>query len=122
MSTFCEVPFEPLGMNGSNYISWSAHIHNVLRTMVLLLSKLLKLAFYLKISTICQIKKKNACCVIVVLLTSCLKVWTKILQIIYKRRRNFERYVLMHIAFGNSSRQYAKRIVTTKIKKKKKSQ
>ena len=33
MSTFCEVPFEPLGMNGSNYISWSAHIHNVLRTM-----------------------------------------------------------------------------------------
>ena len=76
MSTFCEVPFEPLGMNGSNYISWSAHIHNVLRTMVLLLSKLLKLAFYLKISTICQIKKKNACCVIVVLLTSCLKAWT----------------------------------------------
>ena len=33
MSTFCEVPFEPLGMNGSNYISWSAHICNVLRTM-----------------------------------------------------------------------------------------
>ena len=33
MSTFCEVPFEPLGMNGSNYISWSAHIHNVLRTI-----------------------------------------------------------------------------------------
>ena len=33
MSTFCEVPFEPLGMNGSNYISWSAHIHNVLRNM-----------------------------------------------------------------------------------------
>ena len=33
MSTFCEVPFEPLGMNGSNYISWSAHIRNVLRTM-----------------------------------------------------------------------------------------
>ena len=33
MSTFCEVPSEPLGMNGSNYISWSAHICNVLRTM-----------------------------------------------------------------------------------------
>ena len=33
MSIFCEVPFEPLGMNGSNYISWSAHICNVLRTM-----------------------------------------------------------------------------------------
>ena len=33
MSTFCEVLFEPLGMNGSNYISWSAHIRNVLRTM-----------------------------------------------------------------------------------------
>ena len=33
MSTFCEVLFEPLGMNGSNYISWSTHIRNVLRTM-----------------------------------------------------------------------------------------
>ena len=33
MSTFCEVPFEPLGMNGSNYIFWSAHIRNVLRTI-----------------------------------------------------------------------------------------
>ena len=33
MSTFGKVPFEPLGMNGSNYIFWSAHIHNVLRNM-----------------------------------------------------------------------------------------
>ena len=33
MSTFCEVPFEPLGMNGSNYIFWSTHIRNVLRTI-----------------------------------------------------------------------------------------
>src|SRR6185312_11212201 len=33
MSTFCEVLFEPLGMNGSNYISWSAHIHKMLRNM-----------------------------------------------------------------------------------------
>ena len=33
MSTFCEVPFEPLNMNGSSYISWSAHICNVLRTI-----------------------------------------------------------------------------------------
>ena len=33
MSTFCEVPFEPLGINGSNYISWSAHIRNMLRNM-----------------------------------------------------------------------------------------
>jgi len=33
MSTFCEVPFEPLGINGSNYISWSAHIRNMLKNM-----------------------------------------------------------------------------------------
>ena len=33
MSIFCEVSSEPFGMNGSNYISWSAHICNVLRTM-----------------------------------------------------------------------------------------
>ena len=33
MSTFCEVPFEPLGINGSNYIFWSAHIRNMLRNM-----------------------------------------------------------------------------------------
>ena len=33
MLTFCDVPFEPLGMNSSNYISYSAHIRTVLRTM-----------------------------------------------------------------------------------------
>ena len=33
MSTTCEVPFEPLSLDGSNYSSWSAHILNVLRTM-----------------------------------------------------------------------------------------
>jgi len=33
MSTNCEVPFEPLSLDGSNYSSWSAHILNVLRTM-----------------------------------------------------------------------------------------
>ena len=33
MSTFYEVPFEPLGMNGSNYIFWSAHIRNMLRNI-----------------------------------------------------------------------------------------
>ena len=33
MSTTCEVPFEPLSLDGSNYSSLSAHIINVLRTM-----------------------------------------------------------------------------------------
>ena len=33
MSTLCEVPFEPLVMDGSNYSSWSAHVLNALRTM-----------------------------------------------------------------------------------------
>ena len=33
MSTTCEVPLEPLALDGSNYTSWSAHILNVLRTM-----------------------------------------------------------------------------------------
>ena len=33
MSTLCEVPFEPLIMDGSNYSSWSAHVLNALRTM-----------------------------------------------------------------------------------------
>ena len=33
MSTTCEVPFEPLSLDGSNYTSWSAHILNVLKTM-----------------------------------------------------------------------------------------
>ena len=33
MSTACEVPCEPLSLDGSNYSSWSAHILNVLRTM-----------------------------------------------------------------------------------------
>ena len=33
MSTPCEVPFESLRCNSSNYPSWSAHVLNVLRTM-----------------------------------------------------------------------------------------
>ena len=33
MSTTCEVPFEPLSLDGSNYSSWSAHVLNILRTM-----------------------------------------------------------------------------------------
>ena len=33
MSTTCEVPFEPLSLDGSNYSSWSAHVPNILRTM-----------------------------------------------------------------------------------------
>ena len=33
MSTTCEVPLEPLALDGSNYTSWSAHIFNVLRIM-----------------------------------------------------------------------------------------
>ena len=33
MSTTCEVPFEPLSLDGSNYSFWPAHVLNVLRTM-----------------------------------------------------------------------------------------
>ena len=33
MLTTCEVLFEPLSLDGSNYSSWSAHVLNVLRTM-----------------------------------------------------------------------------------------
>ena len=33
MSTTCEVLFEPLSLDGSNYSSWSAHVLNLLRTM-----------------------------------------------------------------------------------------
>ena len=33
MSTLCEVSFEPLQCDGSNYYSWSAHILNSLRTL-----------------------------------------------------------------------------------------
>ena len=33
MSTLCEVSFEPLQCDGSNYYSWSAHVLNTLRTL-----------------------------------------------------------------------------------------
>ena len=33
MSTTCEVPFEPLALDGLNYSSWSSHILNVLSIM-----------------------------------------------------------------------------------------
>ena len=33
MSTLCEIPFEPLQCDGSNYYSWSAHVLNALRAL-----------------------------------------------------------------------------------------
>ena len=33
MSTLCEVSFEQLQCDGSNYYSWSAHVLNALRTL-----------------------------------------------------------------------------------------
>ena len=33
MSTLCEVSFEPLQCDGSNYYSWSAHVLNALRAL-----------------------------------------------------------------------------------------
>ena len=33
MLTLCEVSFEPLQCDGSNYYSWSAHVFNALRTL-----------------------------------------------------------------------------------------
>ena len=33
MLTLCEVSFEPLQCNGSNYYYWSAHVLNALRTL-----------------------------------------------------------------------------------------
>ena len=88
MSIFWEVLFESLGMNGSNYISWSAHICNVLRTMGPYFERAIKTSILPRYLNNLSNKKKNACCVIVVLLTSCLRAWTKILQILYKRRKN----------------------------------
>ena len=89
MSTQCEVPFEPLRCNGSNYPSWSAHVLNVLRTMGPSFERVVKASVLpndvddlSKLST----KKRNACRATVVLLTFCLSVWTKNFQIPYKRR------------------------------------
>ena len=33
MSILCEVPFEPLQCDGSNYYFWSAHVLNALRDL-----------------------------------------------------------------------------------------
>ena len=119
MSTFCEVPFEPLGINGSNYISWSAHIRNMLRNMGPSFEQAIKTSILPKgFKNLSNEEKECLLCnrrVIDLLFESMDKDFAYSL---YKRRRNFQRYVLMHIAFGNSSRQYAKKIVMMKIKKK----
>ena len=108
MSTFCEVPFELLDMNGSNYISWSAHIRNVLRTMGPFEQAIKTSILPKDLNNLSSKEKECLLCnrrVIDLLFESMDKDFADSL---YKRRRNFQRYVLMHIAFGNSSRQYAK--------------
>jgi hypothetical protein len=49
MSTTCEVSFEPLRFDGSNYSSWSAHVLHVLHTWGPLLSELWLLASFPRI-------------------------------------------------------------------------
>ena len=105
MSTFCEVPFEPLGMNGSNYISWSAHIRNVLRSISPSFEQAIKTSLLPRDLTNLSNKEKE-----------CLLCNLCVIDLLFESMD-----VLMHIAFGNSSRQYAKKIVTTRIKKKMKS-
>ena len=110
-------------MNGSNYISWSAHIRNVLRTMGPFEQAIKTSILPKDLNNLSKFSNKEKECllcnhrVIDLLFESMDKDFADSIQ----EEKNFQGYFLMHIAFGNSSRQYAKRIVTTRIKKKMKS-
>ena len=77
MSILCEVTFEPLQCDGSNYYSWSAHVLNVLRTLGpsyerIVGSNILPKDFD-NLSN-CQTRKKNVGFAIFVSLTSSLRI------------------------------------------------
>src|SRR6185437_1235779 len=101
MSTFCEVPFEPLGINGSNYISLSAHIRNMLRNMGPSFEQAIKTSILPKgFKNLSNEENECLLCnrrVIDLLFESMEKDFADSIQ----ERRNLQRYVLMHIVFGN---------------------
>ena len=93
MSTLCEVSFEPLQCDGSNYYSWSAHVLNALRALGLSYEQVVKTSILPKdfdnLSKLSN-EEKNVGFAIFVSLASCLRIWIKNFQILYTKRISYK--------------------------------
>ena len=93
MSILCEVSFEALQCDGSNYYSWSAHILNSLRTLGPSYEQVVETTILPKdfdnLSKLSN-EEKNVGFAIFVSLASCLRIWIKNFQILYTKRTNYK--------------------------------
>jgi hypothetical protein len=76
MSTTCEVSFEPLRFDGSNYSSWSAHFLHVLHTWGSPFERVVEASilpedFYMRTHPTYQRRKRKVCSITTLLLISC---------------------------------------------------
>ena len=109
-------------MNGSNYISWSAHICNALRTMGPSFEQIVDESILpndfdnlFKLSneeTKCLINNRRV-------INLLFKNMDRELSDLIHKDDKLKRYDLMPIIFGSSLSQYVKKMMTMKIKKKK---
>ena len=124
MSTTCEVPFEPLSLDGSNYSSWSAHILNVLKTMGPSFEQIVEESILPNdFDNLFKLSNEEM---------KCLVNNRRVINLLFK---NMDRELsdLIHkddklketrfdaIIFGSSLKLFVKKMMTMKIKKKKRS-
>ena len=104
MSILCEVRFEPLQCDGSNYYSWSAHVLNALRALGPSYEQVVEMSILPKdfdnLSKLSN-EDKSVGFATFVTLTSCLRIWIKNFHILYRKRTSCKRHVLMLIVFGS---------------------
>ena len=124
MSTLCEVSFEPLQCDGSNYYSWSAHILNSLRTLGPSYEQVVETSILPKdfdnLSKLSNEEKecwfRNLC------VTNLLfENMDKELSDLIHKEDKLQVTRVMLIIFGSFLKLYVKKIVTMRIKKKKRS-
>src|SRR6185312_8999566 len=122
MSTTCEVPFEPLSLDGSNYSSWSAHVLNVLRTMGPSFEQIVDESILPNdFDNLFKLSNEEMKCLINNrrVINLLFKNMDRELSDLIHKDDKLKRYDLMPIIFGSSLSQYVKKMMTMKIKKKK---
>ena len=124
MSTLCEVSFEPLQCDGSNYYSWSAHVLNALRALGPFNEQVVETSILPKdfdqLSKLSNEEKE--CWLRNLSVTNLLfENMDKELSDLIHKEDKLQVTRVMLIIFGSFLKLYVKKIVTMRIKKKKRS-
>ena len=124
MSTLCEVSFEPLQCDGSNYYSWSAHVHSALRTLGPSYEQVVERSILPKdfdnLSKLSNEEKECWFCNICVTNLLFENMDKELSDLIHKEDKLQVTRVML-IIFGSSLKLYVKKIVTMRTKKKRRS-